>query len=91
MLRKFITLTLFSISVSIAVFGEKAFSADHLKTVISDMGHRAYEHWPEAQKEIQKSLPNTAQGLAKKFNDFSPSAGGEHVGMCTVSNYDNNA
>lgn len=82
MFRKLITLTLFTVSVSLAVFGQEAFSADRVKTMLSDMGHRAYEHWPEARKELQKTLPDTAQGLAKHLNDFAPSAGAAAGNIC---------
>ncbi len=83
MLRKMITLILFTMTVPIAVFGQHAFGGEHLKTILVGMGERAHHSWPETRKHIEKALPDAVQGMATRMNDYSPSAGTNTPSYCT--------
>jgi len=86
MLRKFITLCLFTTAVPFAVFGQDIFGGEHVRSLLSTMPHNIRAHWPEARKQIEEKLPGAMESIATSLNDYNPSAGGPDTTLCPVNN-----
>jgi hypothetical protein len=71
MLRKFITLCLFTVTVPLAVFGQDVFGPEQVKNLGAYAGEYVRKQWPSAQDNLKENIPKAARNLGHAWGELS--------------------